>query len=124
MLFMIFLAPLMYWYITIPEILYIIHAMIRSAATNGEPMFYGVGLAVYYVAFISNQKGTIAVTAVLILIDFLLHRQVTATSTEYYVPSTKSTWDPLDPTDPYNDCPDCGSGDTDGNHCYDCDEDF
>ena len=33
-------------------------------------------------------------------------------------------WDPLDPTDGYNDCPDCGSGDTDGNHCYDCDEDF
>ena len=26
---------------------------------------------------------------------------------------------------PDNDeCPYCGSGDTDGNHCYDCDEDF
>ena len=22
------------------------------------------------------------------------------------------------------DCPYCGSGDTDGNHCYNCDEDF
>ena len=33
-------------------------------------------------------------------------------------------WNPLDPADPYNDCPDCGSGDTDGNHCYDCDGDF
>ena len=33
-------------------------------------------------------------------------------------------WDPLDPTDPYNDCPSCGSSNTDGNHCYDCDEDF
>ena len=23
-----------------------------------------------------------------------------------------------------DECPYCGSGDTDGNHCYDCDEDF
>ena len=23
-----------------------------------------------------------------------------------------------------DDCPYCGSGDTDGNHCYNCDEDF
>ena len=23
-----------------------------------------------------------------------------------------------------NECPFCGSGDTDGNHCYTCDEDF
>ncbi len=33
-------------------------------------------------------------------------------------------WDPLDPADGYNDCPYCGSGDTDGSHCYDCDEDY
>ena len=23
-----------------------------------------------------------------------------------------------------DECPSCGSGDTDGNHCYECDEDF
>ena len=46
----------------------------------------------------------------------------------YYVTDNYSDpnrdWDPLDPANPYNDCPYCGSSDTDGNHCYDCDEDF
>ena len=37
---------------------------------------------------------------------------------------SSKTPDPLDPTDPYNNCPDCGSGDTDGNHCDECGEDF
>lgn len=46
----------------------------------------------------------------------------------YYVTDNYSDpnrdWDPLDPANPYHDCPYCGSSDTDGNHCYDCDEDF
>ena len=32
--------------------------------------------------------------------------------------------DPFDPVNPYNTCPYCGSSDTDGNHCHNCDEDF
>lgn len=101
------------------------HAGFRSIANNGPAEFCFIGLAIYYCAFIGDQKRTMAVTAVLIVIDFLLHhRGRTVSSTQYYVPSSKSTWDPLNPDDPYNDCPDCGSGDTDGNHCYDCGNDF
>ena len=28
------------------------------------------------------------------------------------------------PAEEDDECPFCGSGDTDGNHCYTCDEDF
>lgn len=38
--------------------------------------------------------------------------------------SSETEWNPFDLTDGNNDCPDCGSGNTDGNHCYDSDEDY
>ena len=83
------------------------HAGFRSIANNGPAEFYFIGLAIYYCAFIGDQKRTMAVTAALIVIDFLLHhRGGTVSPTQYYVPSSKSTWDPLNPDDPYNDCSD------------------
>lgn len=62
----------------------------------------------------------IAIGVVLVVMVFAAEFDGTGT----YNPGDSSGWDPLDPADPYNDCPDCGSGDTDGNHCYDCNDDF
>lgn len=56
--------------------------------------------------------------------DHSQYRSTSAKTVIYTQNKSNDSWDPLDPADPYNDCPDCGSGDTDGNHCYDCDEDF
>ncbi len=75
--------------------------------------------------------GLAAVLAVIIVFcmamekrDHSQNRSTSAKTVIYTQNQLNDTWDPLDPADTYNDCPDCGSGDTDGNHCYDCDEDF
>ena len=124
MMMLLFLAPLVYWYITVPEIIYIIYAMLRSVANDGVPTLYGIGLAVYYVAFATNPKSTMIIAAILIVIDFMLHRGITIRNAPYYVTTSYSHDESDQNSYGYNDCPYCGSGDTDGNHCYDCDEDF
>ena len=117
-MFFIFMAPLIYWYITIPEILYIIYAGFRSVANDGPAQLYFISLSLYFCTFIADQKLTMAVTAVLIVIDFLLHRHWAVNNTHHYTPSSRKTWSSCD------DCPYCGSSDTDGNHCYNCGKDF
>ena len=122
----VLLYPILYcWYIAIPETLYIIYAGLRSAAYNGPAELYFIGLVIYDCACISNPNGTMAVTAVLIAIDFYLHRRKTIKNVPLSVVSCDyDPQDPYDPVNPYNSCPCCGSGDTDGNHCYNCGEDY
>ena len=87
-------------------------------------LIYGIGLVIYYCAFIADQKGTMVVTAVLIVVDFIIHHRKNISPTRYYMPSSEYMYDSLDHEDPYNECPNCGNSDTDGNRCYDCGEDF
>lgn len=123
-----FIYPITYcWYIAVPETIYIIYAALRSAAYNGPAILYFIGLVIYDLAFMLNPEGTMAITAVLIAIDIYLHCGKTIKNTPIDGITYKDEFEPLDPYDPanpYNNCPDCGSGDTDGNHCYDCGEEF
>lgn len=122
----VLLYPILYcWYIAIPETVYILYAGFRSVTYNGPAELYFIGLVVYDCACISNPNVTMAVTAVLIAIDILLHRGKTIKNAPLSgVSYDYDPQDPYDPANPYNSCPYCGSGDTDGNHCYGCDEDF
>lgn len=125
MMIAVFLYPLMYWYITIPEILYIIYAGLRSVARGtGMGEIYFIGLAIYYSTFIWNQTGTMIVTAALILIDIICHAHAGRTEQAGYSDPAYIHHDTNEEDYGYDSCPYCGSGDTDGNHCYECDEDF
>ena len=128
MMIAVFLYPLMYWYITIPEILYIIYAGLRSVARNtGMGEIYFIGLAIYYATIIWNQTGTMAVTAVLIVIDIIWHANNGSVKQTSYAAPAYTHHDTQDTNEEgygYDSCPYCGSGDTDGNHCYDCDGEY
>lgn len=137
---LIFLAPLTYWYITIPEMFYILVA----ANSCGEAMMglYMLGLVAYFFAFAINPMGTMTVAGLLIAIHFLVHL-IFGQKDQYYEPSIPSGYtNQLDEEAgdgfhsyisgfEYRDynkhedsfCPYCGSDNTDDNHCYDCDKD-
>lgn len=122
----VLLYPILYcWYIALPETLYMLYGGFRSVAYDGPAELYFIGLVVYDGFCIAHPIETMAATAVLIAIDIYLHRGKTIRNAP--VTGVTHKYDPLDPFDPanpYNSCPYCGSGDTDGNHCYSCDEDF
>lgn len=85
---------------------------------------YFIGLAIYYSTFIWNQTGTMVVTAVLILIDVICHAHAGRTEQAGYSDPAYIRHDTNEEDYGYDSCPYCSSGDTDGNHCYECDEDF
>lgn len=126
MVTLLFLAPLVYWYITIPEILYIFFAGIWSVAKGevwGE--LYLIGLAVYYTMFLFHPVGTMAVTGILILIHLVWHVYLGFTGkTGNYVPDYTESDITHGDNQIFDSCPYCGSSNTDGNHCYDCGEDY
>ena len=125
MIIAVFLYPLIYWYITVPEILYIIYAGLRSVARGtGMGELYFIGIAIYYAMFIWNQTGTMAVTAVLIVIDIIWHANADCVEQIGYSAPAYIHHDANEEDYSYGSCPNCGSSDTDGNHCYDCDEDY
>ena len=79
--------------------------------------------AAYAAAGGDNMIPVIIIGLAALYVIFTILVNVAGSGGGYHHTNGKD-WDPLDPTDPYNNCPDCGSGDTDGNHCYDCDDDF
>ena len=124
----VFLAPLMNWYITVPEIFYIIYAFFRGAVHDSiSAQMYLWGLVLYYPAYLFNPTGTMVVTAILILVDFIYHIHLKHHPSRYaylfkndYTYDSSKYWD----DDDDHSCPACGSGDYDGNHCYTCHKDF
>lgn len=115
------LYPIMHcWYIALPETLYMLYAGLRSVAHDDLGELYLMGFVIYDIAFINNETGTMAVTAVLIAVDICFHRGKTIRNAPIGGISGSGKADRYDPVV----CPYCGSSDIDGNHCYTCGEDF
>ena len=124
MLLFLFLIPFAYcWYIALPEILYILYTFFRDIDYNGvmsELAF--ILLTVYFVAFPFNPNTVMGVTAALIAVDFIWHKTHKPADTGCYYPYYESSEE--EEGSGYNTCPYCGSGDTDGSHCYSCHKNF
>lgn len=160
---MLFLVPFVneYWFITIPEVLYLMYLWFVLLGPNGLIL---ITIPIYSGFLLYQQVPTMVVVGVIMAIHILyvlcreiagdkLAREKTGTANHDAagIPRMAADSRTEGSTEPrkhhalddvvyigdneddaygdgygygYDDCPNCGSGDTDGNHCYDCDEDF